>query len=291
MALNNKLLKNLLPKPLPQTTDGLVNALREILQSMALLGLWRSHFFEHAAFYGGTALRILYGLPRYSENLDFSLLIPNPAFDFQKYVSALQTEINAYGFDITCEVKSKTNQTAIQSAFLKTNTYSQMLTIQVPEYLVKDINRQTILKIKLEIDTNPPLNFNTEMKYVFSPIQFAVRTYDLPSLFAGKLHALLCRRWENRVKGRDWYDFVWYISHYPVVNLKHLETRMQQSGHFPLDTILYEAELIEMLNNSIANLDINSAIKEVIPFLENPKELDIWSKDFFRAASNRIIIK
>jgi predicted nucleotidyltransferase component of viral defense system len=286
--LNNKLLQNLLPKPIPQTTDGLVNALREILQSMALLGLWRSHFFEHAAFYGGTALRILYGLPRYSEDLDFSLLNPNPDFDFNKYISALQTELNAYGFIVQCKIKNKTNQTAIQSAFLKTNTYAQILTIQVPEYLIKEINKQTILKIKLEIDTNPPLNFSTEMKYVFTPLQFAVRTYDLPSLFAGKLHALLCRKWKNRVKGRDWYDFVWYISNYPTVNLKHLETRMQQSGHFPFDKILCKAELINMLNQSIENLDIGLAIKEVIPFLENPKELEIWSKDFFHAASNQI---
>lgn len=203
----NRLLKNLLPSPLPQTPEGLVNVLREAMQSIALLGLWRSRFFEHNAFYGGTTLSILYGLDRFSEDLNFSLLVPESGFSFNKYASSLLTELSAYGFNVQFEDKKKTSVTAIESAFIKSNTYEQLIVIEAPEQLLSGINKHSILKIKLEIDTNPPSGFNTEMKYVFSPIQFAVRTYTLPSLFAGKIHALLCRKWKNRVKGRDWYDF------------------------------------------------------------------------------------
>ena len=178
------LLKNLLPSPLPESAGALLTALRELLQSLALLGLWRAKFFEHAAFYGGTALRILYGLDRFSEDLDFSLLTPSSKFSFDKYASSLQKELNAFGFDSTFEPKHKTKESAIKSAFIKGNTYNLLMVIkasepaltEVSEQLVSGINKQSVIKIKLEIDTNPPSDFDTEMKYLFSPVQFAVRS-------------------------------------------------------------------------------------------------------------------
>src|SRR5271157_4585321 len=187
-----------------------VRALREILQEIALLGLWRSKFFEKAAFYGGTALRILYGLDRFSEDLDFSLLEPKPDFDLSKYCVALQTEMRSFGFEVTIESKEKRRQSAVQSAFIKSNTLKQLVVIETAEELVRTVPRGQVLKIRLEVDTVPPPGFSTEVKYLLHPIPFPVKSYTLPDLFAGKRHALLCRRWKTRVKGRDWYDFVWF---------------------------------------------------------------------------------
>ena len=286
----NESLKNLLPASMPQTSEGFVNALRELMQSLALLGLWRAHFFEHAAFYGGTALRLLYGLDRFSEDLDFSLLTPSSQFSFNKYSSALIKELNAYGFNVQFEEKQKTSDTNIKSAFLKSNTYTQLIVIDAPEYLISGINKQSVLKIKLEIDTTPPSGFDTEMKYLFSPVQFAVRTYTLPSLFAGKMHALLCRKWEDRVKGRDWYDLIWYISKSPLLDISHLEERMRQSGHYDRPEKLTKNELMNQLKIAIENLDIESARNEVKPFILNDSMLDLWSKEFFLAATEKIVV-
>ena len=192
-----------------------LRALREILQQIALLGLWRSKFFEKAAFYGGTALRILYGLDRYSEDLDFSLLAPMSKFDLSIYSNALQKELSAFGFNVRLEPIRKTAVSPVQSAFLKADTLNQLLVIQTPEEIVKRIHRGQVLKIKLEVDTNPPPGFATHTRYVLQPIPFAVRAYVLSDLFAGKMHAIFCRRWKQRVKGRDWYDLVW-IGHEPL---------------------------------------------------------------------------
>ncbi len=286
----NNLLKNLMPSPMPETTGAMLTALREVLQSLALLGLWRAKFFEHTAFYGGTALRILYGLDRFSEDLDFSLLTPSSKFSFDTYSSALQKELNAFGFDVTFEPKQKTKDSAIESAFLKGNTFNQLIVIDASEQILSGINKQSVIKIKLEIDTNPPSDFDTEMKYLFSPVQFAVRSYTLPSLFAGKMHTLLCRKWKNRVKGRDWYDFAWYISHYPQLKITHLEKRMRQSGHYTGSSPLTRDYLIDLLFANIDNLNIDAARKDVTPFINNTNSLDIWSKDFFKAAAQQIVV-
>jgi predicted nucleotidyltransferase component of viral defense system len=286
-----QLLQKLLPEPLPKTTAGLVRALREILQSLALLGLWRARFFEHSAFYGGTALRILYGLDRFSEDLDFSLLLPSASFDFQVYASALERELNAFGFEVTFETKKRSVESTIESAFLKGNTWHQLIMIEAPAEILKEISKEAIVKIKLEIDIHPPGGFDTEMKYIFSPVQYAVRSYTLPSLFAGKIHALLCRRWKNRVKGRDWYDFIWYASRYPLLNLHHLEERMRQSGHYQAPGLLTRHDLMERIFSAINELNLNAARQEVAPFVNNVRSLDLWSKDFFKAAAERIVIE
>lgn len=285
------LVKSMLPDPAPKTMNGMVNAVREIMQSLALLGLWRAKFFEHAAFYEGTALRILYGLDRFSEDLDFSLLEPSPDFNFSVYATALQNELEAYGFEVTFELKHKTAQTAIESAFLKGNTYNQLLVIKAPEQILASVNRQSILKVKLEVDTNPPAGFSTEMKYVFSPVQFAVRSYTVPSLFAGKIHALLFRKWKNRIKGRDWYDFAWYASHHPILNLVHLEERMRQSGHYIEHGPITPEIIRQSIEKAIDGVNIDEIRKEVMPFVADARVLEIWSKEFFKAAADRIVMQ
>ena len=188
-----------------RSADDHVNALREILQEIALCGLWRAKFFEHAAFYGGTALRVLYGLDRFSEDMDFSLLAPADDFDLGPYCVAVEEELRAWGFPATLRVKRKTARSAIESAFLKANTRQLLLTIEAGE-IASAIHGRRELKVKLEVDTDPPPGFSTETKFLLQPIPFSVKTYDPPSLFAGKMHAVLCRGWGTRVKGRDWYE-------------------------------------------------------------------------------------
>ncbi len=267
-----------------------VRALREILQEVALLGLWRSKFFEKAAFYGGTALRIFHGLDRFSEDLDFSLIKPIPGFDLGAYGDALKAEIRSFGFDADVASKLKNRESAVQSAFLKAGTMKHLLTLTPGMEGVGAIPRGQQVKIRLEIDTDPPPGFTTETKFALHPIPFSVRTYSLPDLFAGKMHAILCRQWKSRIKGRDWYDLVWFAANHPGLHLAHLEQRMRQSGHYkdvePLSAAVFHA----MLANKIETLSVEQARREVEPFVQHPEALEVWSRDFFKDVARRIEI-
>lgn len=265
-----------------------MRALREIMQEIALLGLWRSKFFENAAFYGGTAMRVLYGLDRFSEDLDFSLIKPIPGFDIAKYLAALQKELEAFGFDVRVAQRKKALKSAVQSAFLKANTLNQLLVIETAEEILREIPRGQVLKIKLEVDTDPPSGFSTETKYLLQPIPFAVRVFALPDLFAGKMHAILCRKWKTRVKGRDWYDLVWYAANHPQLHLSHLEQRMRQSGHWKNTKALSVASFKTLMLNAIEHLSVDQARREVEPFVRNPGALEIWSRAFFKDVASRI---
>jgi len=263
-------------------------ALREIIQEIALLGLWRSRFFEHAAFYGGTALRIMHGLDRFSEDLDFSLLTPDPKFDLSRYTAALGAELAGFGFDIRVEQVQKNAQTAIQSAFLKGESVQQLLVIETAEEIAREVPRGQVLKIKLEVDTDPPRGFTTQTRYLLQPVPCAVRVYTLPDLFAGKMHAILCRRWKNRVKGRDWYDLVWYCANYPELHVSHLENRMRQSGHWQGSAAVDQTAFKTLLHDAIDRLDVDQARQEVANFVREPALLDLWSHEFFSDVAGRI---
>lgn len=259
-----------------------VNAIREIMQELALQGLWRSKFFERAAFYGGTALRILYGLNRGSEDLDFSLLLPCPEFRLAVYADALKKELNAFGFTVEFAAKEKSRESNIDSAFLKANTKTLLISIGLPDSFTNKIHSRKELKIKLEIDIDPPSGFQTEVKTVLRPIPHTVRAYTLPDLLAGKLHAVLCRKWRNRTKGRDWYDMIWYAGHHPYVDLNHLEIRMRQSGDYTDEKPLTIKCLHEFLLSAVENIDPEMLKADVRPFIRDQQELDLWNKDFFR---------
>jgi hypothetical protein len=265
-----------------------VQALREILQEIALLGLWRSKFFEKAAFYGGTALRILHGLDRFSEDLDFSLLQPQADFDLARYSAAVEQELAAFGFAVTIEQKQKSAATPVQSAFLKADTVSQLLNIQAGAEIARQIPSGQVIRIKLEIDTDPPGGFATESRYLLQPLPFSVRAYTLPDLFAGKMHALLCRRWKNRVKGRDWYDLIWYCANHPTLHLAHLESRMRQSGHWSETERLTPEDFRALAAAAIQRLDVEQARREVLPFVRQPETLTIWSHEFFLDVLRRV---
>ena len=273
------------------TKDDPYEALREILQEIVLYALSDAGFFNHAVFYGGTALRILYGLTRFSEDLDFSLLKPDTSFDLGKYEKAVTNTLEIYGFEAEIQTKIK-DESAVQSAFIKGNTIKHLLAINAPEDIVKSFNAGKLVKIKFEVDTQPPLNFEEEQKLHLTPSPFMVRSMKPSSLFAGKLHAVLCRGWQNRPKGRDWYDMVWYVQNNHKVKVIHLATRLIQSCRaledmdveLPKQSELYTPEfLVELLQKRIDTLDVTLAKQDIRRFIYDEKELDIWSKDFFSA--------
>ncbi|MDD3954469.1 MAG: nucleotidyl transferase AbiEii/AbiGii toxin family protein [Lentisphaeria bacterium] len=278
----NSMLQQMLDRYACRNAAESVNALREVMQELALLGLWRSKFFEQAAFYGGTALRIAYGLNRSSEDLDFSLLKPNSEFRLTSYAEALKNELSAFGFAVEFVAKEKNHAFNIDTAFLKGNTRILLISIGLPSSLTDKIYAQKELKIKFEIDLDPPPGFTTEVRTLLHPIPHSVRLYALPDLFAGKLHAVLCRRWLNRSKGRDWYDLVWYAAHHPAVNLNHLEQRMRYSGDYNYENSLTLETLKNLLHDAINKIELEQLRKDVILFLRDPQELQVWSKDFFR---------
>lgn len=261
------------------------SAIKEVIQEIALLGLWRAKFFEKAAFYGGTALRILYQLDRFSEDLDFTLLKPDPHFDLKSYGHAIQDELESYGFTAEVQRKEKVRQTAVDSAFIKLNTIQNMLFIGLPEGVFKDVHPTEVLKVRFEIDTDPPeANIETETRFLLLPSPFSVKTYCLEDLFAGKVHATLCREWKGRTKGRDWYDLIWHLARGVRLNLKHLESRMKQSGNLPFDKKLTEESLIEFFEKKISTLDIESAKNDIVQFISDESKIALWSRDFFRQA-------
>ena len=271
-----------------RSVDDYENALKEIVQEVALLGLWRSKFFERAAFYGGSALRILYGIDRFSEDLDFSLLKRDNVFSIEDYCMAVEGELKSFGFSVVVEKKEKTSETNIDSAFIKGGTLKNMILVDIPEFVRKRMHSGKGIKIKLEVDTDPPGDFHTEAKYLLHPMPFSVNAYALPYLFAGKMHAILCRSWGNRAKGRDWYDLVWYVGRGEAVGLKHLERRMKQTHHLESDQSLTEGTLKQMLEKRISSTDFTQAKKDVEHLLKNPSSLEVWSKDFFSVITGKI---
>ncbi|MBW1774645.1 MAG: nucleotidyl transferase AbiEii/AbiGii toxin family protein, partial [Deltaproteobacteria bacterium] len=182
----------------------------------------------------------------------------------------------------------KAIKTPIQSAFLKANTRNQLLVIETEEEILKAIPKGQILKVKLEVDTDPPPGFATQTRYLLQPIPFAVRAFVLPDLFAGKMHAILCRGWKSRVKGRDWYDLVWYAANHPELHLYHLEQRMRQTGHWKGDAPLTSESFKDLLINAINKLGVEQARREVEPFVKSPEYLSIWSHEFFSDIASRI---
>jgi predicted nucleotidyltransferase component of viral defense system len=277
----NSAINSMLQKYDCKTTEEHKNALKEIVQEIALLGLHRANFFKHAAFYGGTALRIFYGLDRFSEDLDFSLVKPDEEFDFSKFFKALQDELGAFGFDMTVEEKKKPVNSAIQSAFIKGGTRFHLIKLSSVKPPVEGVNPDEKLRIKIELDIDPPPGALFELKYLLQPIPFPVKLYDASSLFAGKVHAVLCRKWKNRVKGRDFYDFVWYLSQQHKLNLPHLNARLRQTGHLEPDKTLSAKDVLEKLLERFKVVDFEQAKKDVLPFVSNPEVIDLWSEEFF----------
>lgn len=270
----------------PQNEEEILSALREIMQEITLAGLSRTDFFEKATFYGGTALRIFYGLDRYSEDLDFSLLKPDSNFSIEPYFKAVLDEFKSLGLTVSIKEKKKTKQTAIDSAFLKAETIWQEIVL---EDIIKEtgVRSNKTLKIKIEVDRQPPLNFKTEEKLLLRPFSFYVKCFTKPSLFAGKMHALLFRKWKNRVKGRDWYDLEWYIKKGIPLDVNHFLARAKDTNDWQDDRISNE-QIIELLDTKIKSVSFSSIKEDVVRFIKNDDVLNIWSPEYFKDLIEKI---
>ena len=250
---------------------------QEVMQRIALAGLHRGGFFQHAAFYGGTCLRLFHNLPRFSEDMDFSLTEKRSDIHIENYFSAIIEEFRLSGREVSIVKKDKKIFGRVESAFLKDNTEA---------YDIKFQTKKSV-KVKIEMDTDPPLGFETELLAMQQPYSFMTRCLTLPDLYAGKMHALVYRAWQNRVKGRDWYDFEWYVRWNVPFNFVHLQERIHE---FSGEEISKET-FMSRLREKLATTDIERVKEDVIGFVDNPHELDIWSNDYFLQLADRIVFK
>ena len=250
------------------------NAKYEVTQQIVLAGLHHSGFFNKAAFYGGTCLRIFHGMRRFSEDMDFTLLQEDPTFHLEDYFQDIIEEFKLVGRDVIIKKKDKLTLGKVESAFLKDETDVYNLTFQT----------EKTIKVKIEIDIKPPLEFQTEYKKLNHPGTFLVRCMTLPCLYAGKMHALAFRTWKTRVKGRDWYDFEWYVTNEVPLDYNHLRTRIKEFNGLDLN----KEDFLEVLRERLASTDIDLVKADVLGFVEDPHELDIWSNDYFLQLADRI---
>lgn len=253
------------------------NSLKEIIQEIALFGLWRAGFFEVAAFQGGTSLRILHDLPRFSEDMDFILLAREQAFSWDRYLGRLLETLNQFGIDATVNDRGKLDSN-IQRAVIKDDSLVDQLDLVL--YRGPPDRK---LQIKLEVDINPPANSGFDFSFLDFPSDFEIRHQDLESNFALKIHALLCRKWD---KGRDWFDFSWYIRNRVAVNLPHLEAALMQAGPWAGTNQKVDIDWLgTTLAARIDTVDWTGAVRDVERFLNSIERdsLGLWSARFFRS--------
>jgi hypothetical protein len=273
----------------PTNQDQAQFALRQVMQEVALAGLYRGGFFERAAFYGGTALRIFYGLDRYSEDLGFSLLKADEDFLLDKYLDVVRNEFEAFGMQVSIKEKKKTKDTHVDSAFLKSETIWRELVLEgvIPQ---AGLNSTPSLKIKIEVDTVPPPGFETEEKLLIKPFSFYVKCFTLPYLFAGKMHALIYRKWKQNVKGRDWYDFEWYVRKGVPLNLDHFHERGKASGDLNEDK-LSAGDFRAILADRIEAVDMSAVKADIARFIPDNARLNIWSATYFKDLAAHLVVQ
>ena len=258
----------------PQNAEQRLNAQHQAMQQIVLAGLQKGGFFEHAAFYGGTCLRIFHNLPRFSEDMDFSLTEKNPSIHLENYFQAIQDVFAFTGKEVVITKKEKLNFGRVESAFLKEDTSAYDIAFRT----------EKTVKVKIELDTDPPLLFDTEQKLLMKPYSLMVRCFTLPDLFAGKMHALVYRNWKSRVKGRDWYDLEWYIRFNVPLNFAHLQERIREFSGKEVS----KEEFMQLLRERLSTADINQVKQDVLPFVDRPSDLNIWSNDYFLQLADKL---
>ena len=278
----NSVIEIMLAKYHPQNNQERENAIKEIIQEIALAGLSRGGFFEKAAFYGGTCLRIFHGLNRFSEDLDFVLLSKESNFRLEDYFSALKKEFDSYGIEMSIELKAKDVNSDVQSAFLKGNSLMLMMSFFPKSEDAKKVVANQKIKIKFEIDVDDPSGGTTEFRYNMLPAPYEIQIFDEASLFAGKIHAILCRSYKNHVKGRDYYDYIFYIGKGSCFNLKYLENKLKNTGEIiDKDETLTLDKVKELLKTKFEAVDYKSAVEDVSNFISDKDSLIIWKKELF----------
>ena len=265
--------------PLVQLNDR-INALREVIQIIALKGLEKSGFFDHALFYGGTALRIFYNLDRFSEDLDFSLMQPNDTFQLTPYIDVISQELRNHDLNFVVNYKEKKKKTHIIQGNVEGNLQENMRAAGLIEPSERAFDAGRKLKIRVEVDTTPPDQFKTEIMRLPGFSKTSIRLATCEYLFADKVHAFLCRSWGQRVKGRDWYDLIWYIEHGFSLDLQHLKARMKQTDDM-IKTSLSREDLIKMIQTKIKSTDIEKVKNDIRPFIKDEKFLNKWNESYF----------
>ncbi len=286
----NNIIEQMLSKYEIRNTNDEINALKEIIQEIILSGLARGNFFDEAAFYGGTALRIFYRLDRFSEDLDFALIQPNKNFDLSKYFVYLEKELKAYGLNLEINTKQKSMESNITSAFVKGDTLEHILKFFPNEENHKYNHMLKNIKIKFEVDINPPSGATYEEKYKLLPSPHQIKIYDKESLFAGKIHAILCRNWKTRTKGRDLYDYIFFLANNTKVNLELVKNKLIESNYINDNDKFSIDDLKNLLINKFKEIDYAEAKEDVIPFIKNTESLNIWSSEFFISITKELTI-
>lgn len=286
----NNIIEQMLSKYEIKNTNDEINALKEIIQEIILSGLARGNFFDEAAFYGGTALRIFYKLDRFSEDLDFALIYPNKNFDLSKYFVYLEKELKAYGLNLEINTKQKNIESNITSAFVKGDTLEHILKFFPNEENHKYNHMLKNIKIKFEVDINPPSGATYEEKYKLLPSPHQIKIYDKESLFAGKIHAILCRNWKTRTKGRDLYDYIFFLANNTKVNLELVKNKLIKSNYINANDKFSIDDLKNLLINKFRKIDYIEAKEDVIPFIKNTESLNIWSSKFFISITKELTI-
>lgn len=275
----------------PRADSEFVYALKQIMQEVALLGLERGGFFEKAAFYGGTALRLLHGLPRFSEDLDFTLFRPEPKFDLSHYFNSLERELEAHGFETKILAVKKTEDSSVDSAFIKAETRIHLLKIKTPHEIASRFQKRQLMQIKFEVDVDPATHFESEPRALLNPSSFEIISLKLSDLFAGKMHATLYRNWKSRVKGRDFYDLLWDLKHSIPIRLDYLKEKMVQGGSWKRADMLGREQVIELFKRRIERVDFEQAKADVAPFIQDLGELKPWKKEFFNQVIDQLKVE
>ena len=277
----SEIISSMLKKYHPEADYDKKNALKEVLQQIALVGLQKIVFFENVAFYGGTALRLFYGLDRFSEDLDFSLKSKLLPFKLESFLPLLEREMNLFGLNVSIEAKEKKFSSPIKAAFIRGNAREYFIKFYGYEKIAKTDN----IKIRLEVDITPPDYAGFEYRNMWTPFSDTcqILLYDEPSLFAGKVHAVLDRKWQNRLKGRDLYDYVFYLTkRQSRINLQHLLARLKASGFLAEGTSYTLDDVKKMLCQKFDSIDFSIAIEDIYPFVKDINSLKHWNSTYFK---------
>ena len=284
----NNAIETMLKKYRIENKSDKENAIKEIVQEIVLSGLSRGGFFDKAVFYGGTCLRIFHNLDRFSEDLDFALIEKDNNFNIENYFASIKKELMSFGLEMEVSKKNKSQDgNDIQSAFVKGNTQMLVLTF-FPNESANDIISNQTIKIKFEIDTDNPSGGIIETRYNLLPSPYEVKIFDETTLFAGKIHAIICRDYKNRVKGRDYYDYLFYCARNTKVNLVYLENKLKNSGKMSDNEHLDIALVKKMLKDRFESLDYEAAKKDVGSFINDTSSLEIWGRDLFVSTLNKL---
>ena len=260
------------------------NSIREIMQEIVLSGLSRSGFFNHAAFHGGTALRIFHDLDRFSEDLDFCIIDPDYAVDIEFLAGFVDNELAANG--IEAKIDKDRQSRNIKSCQVVGKTVDILTTFGFNDRLIASVDSKSKIRIKMDIDLEVPDGYILDHRLRDYPFHYSATLLDKPSLFAAKTSAVICRHWRNRVKGRDFYDFEWYINNSCPMNRTYLANNLMREGLVD-EPYISKEKLLEILRNRFETVDLDSALDDISAFVRLDKIHD-WSPEHFINLSERI---